>query len=289
MTTTTTTRQPIRRSLVGRHPITAFLLLAYPLTVAVVVTPFPEEVGGSLENIVGVAVPAFVVTALVGGAGGVRDLLRRCLRWRVPLRWYAIAVTLPPVVLVITPALYGQAPLHALAANWSLLFTSFLPTFVFFLVLNTLPEEAGATGFLFSRLQHRYGPMRAVLLTTAFFWLWHVPGAVRDYGTLVTAAEILAFFLVGHLASRVVAAWLYNATGASVLIVGIFHAMFNATVNPTGLGVAVLGLQQLDVMLLVTGFLALAAATIAVVTRGRLCYRAEARAALQAQERGDDQ
>ena len=43
--TTTTTRQPIRRSVVGRHPITAFLLLAYALTVAVVVTPFPEEIG----------------------------------------------------------------------------------------------------------------------------------------------------------------------------------------------------------------------------------------------------
>lgn len=287
--TTTTTRQPIRRSLVGRHPITAFLLLAYSLTVAVVVIPFPEEVGGALENIVGVAVPAFVVTALVGGVGGVRDLLRRCMRWRVPLRWYAIAVTLPPVVLVITPALYGQAPLHALAGNWSLLFTSFLPTFVFFVVLDTLPEEAGATGFLFSRLQHRYGPMRAVLLTSAFFWLWHVPSAVRDSGTLVALTELLIFYLVGHLASRVLAGWLYNATGASVLIVGIFHAMFNATVNPTGLGVAVLGLQQLDVLLLVTGFLALVAATIAVVTRGRLCYRPGARATLPAQGRGDDQ
>ena len=287
--TTTATRQPIRRSLVGRHPITAFLLLAYSLTVAVVVIPFPEEVGGALENIVGVAVPAFVVTALVGGVGGVRDLLRRCMRWRVPLRWYAIAVTLPPVVLVITPALYGQAPLHALAGNWSLLFTSFLPTFVFFVVLDTLPEEAGATGFLFSRLQHRYGPMRAVLLTSAFFWLWHVPSAVRDSGTRVALTELLIFLLVGHLASRVLAGWLYNATGASVLIVGIFHAMFNATVNPTGLGVAVLGLQQLDVLLLVTGFLALVAATIAVVTRGRLCYRPGARAALPAQGRGDDQ
>src|SRR4051794_7547739 len=115
------TLQPIRRSLVSKHPIAAFLLLAFALTVAVVVTPFPEELGGALENIVGVAVPAFLVTALVGGAGGVRDLLRRCVRGRVPLRWYAIAVTLPSVVLLVAPALYGQAPLDALADNWSLL------------------------------------------------------------------------------------------------------------------------------------------------------------------------
>jgi hypothetical protein len=41
-----------------------------------------------LENVLGSAVPAFVVTALVSGRAGVWDLARRSLRWRVPLRWY---------------------------------------------------------------------------------------------------------------------------------------------------------------------------------------------------------
>jgi membrane protease YdiL (CAAX protease family) len=43
-------------------------------------------------------------------------------------------------------------------------------------VLNSVAEEAGWTGFLFSQLQNRHGPLRAALLTTVFFWLYHLPG-----------------------------------------------------------------------------------------------------------------
>lgn len=254
----------------ARRPITVFLVLAYALTVAVVLTPAPEQVRGPLENIVGVAVPALLVTALASGAGGVRDLLRRCLRSRVPLRWYAVALAPPMALLVLAPALYGHAPLAALANHWPRLGTSFLPTLLFMLVLNSLPEEAGATGFLFARLQARHGALRAALLTTVFFWLWHLPGAIRDTGALVEAAALLAFFLVGHLASRLVVGWIYNATGASVLIGATFHASFNATVNPTGLGVAVLDLPQADVLVVVTGLVVLLATAVGIATRGRL-------------------
>jgi hypothetical protein len=41
---------------------------------------------GILENVLGSAVPAFLVTALVSGKAGVWDFARRSLRWRVPLR-----------------------------------------------------------------------------------------------------------------------------------------------------------------------------------------------------------
>jgi uncharacterized protein len=260
------------RSRAVRHPIATFLVLAYVLTVAVVLLPVPEAVGGPLENIVGVAVPAFVVTAAVAGREGVRNLLRRCLRWRIPVHWYAVALTPALSLLVLAPLLYGQDPLTALVDNWPRLFTSFLPTLAVMLVLNTLPEEAGATGFLFARLQDRHGALRAALLTTLFFWLWHVPGLVRDSTTLAELGVLLALYLVGHLASRFIVGWLYNATGRSILIGAIFHATFNSTVNKTGLGVAVLDLPQGDVLVIVTGLVVLGAAMIALVTRGRLRY-----------------
>jgi membrane protease YdiL (CAAX protease family) len=258
------------RSAALRHPIATFLVLAYVLTIAVVLLPVPEGVGGPLENIVGVAVPAFVVTAAVGGSEGVRDLLRRCLHWRIPIHWYAVALMPAVSLLVLAPLLYGQDALAALGDNWPRLLTSFLPTFAVMLLLDTLPEESGATGFLFARLQDRHGPLRAALLTALFFWLWHVPGLVRDSRTLAELGALLTLYLVGHLASRLIVGWLYNATGSSVLIGAIFHATFNSTVNKPGLGVAVLDLPQDDVLGIVTGLVLLAAVAIAVVTRGRL-------------------
>jgi hypothetical protein len=54
---------------------------------------------GILENVLGSAVPAFIVTALVSGRTGVRDLARRTFKWRVPLRWYVISLLAPPLDL----------------------------------------------------------------------------------------------------------------------------------------------------------------------------------------------
>lgn len=52
------------------------------------------------------------------------------------------------------------------------------------------------------------------------------------------------FLLIPLVATRFVTGWLYNASGASVLIAGLFHATHNATVNPTGFAVAVLHLPR---------------------------------------------
>jgi uncharacterized protein len=261
---------PALRAAVIRHPAAAFLVLVLSISVVLALLPTPTGLYGPLENILGMAVPAFLVTAVVGGRDGVRDLAGRCLRWRVPLRWYALALLALPVMLLLAlTALYGADPLRALADNWPLVLTSFLPTLVFMAVLNNVAEEAGWTGFLFARLQDRHGPIRAALMVTVAFWLWHLPGFVHDAGWTLGAA-LAGFLLLPHLASRLIVGWLYNATGASVLIAGLFHAMHNATVNPTGLGVAVLGLPQVDVLVVLSGLVVLAGVAVVVATRRRL-------------------
>ena len=75
---------PVRSWLV-RHPIATFLVLVYATTTALVFAPraLTEPAllpGGAtphgvLENVLGSAVPAFIVTALVSGRAGVRTLL----------------------------------------------------------------------------------------------------------------------------------------------------------------------------------------------------------------------
>jgi len=58
----------------------------------------------------------------VNGKVGVRDLARRSFRWRVSLRWYAISLLAPLLILLIAiTILYGLAPLRALAQSWLLL------------------------------------------------------------------------------------------------------------------------------------------------------------------------
>jgi CAAX protease family protein len=268
------------QSWIIRHPIATFLVLVYATTTALVFVPRAlTEPGllpggaiphGTLENVLGSAVPAFMVTALVRGKAGVRDLARRSLRWRVPVRWYLISLLAPLLIFLIAITfLYGLGPLRALAQNWLLLFTAFLPALAIMILLNNVAEEIGWTGFVFARFQDRHGPLRAALLTTVFFWLFHVPSFYVETRSWATTALALGIFLLPHLGSRVITGWLYNSAGSSVLIAGLFHSMHNAIVNPTGL-VAAVGLPQFEVLVIMGGIVVLAAAIIALATRGRL-------------------
>jgi hypothetical protein len=54
-----------------------------------------------------------------------------------------------------------------------------------------------------------------------------------------------------------------------VLIAELFHSMHNAIVNSTGL-LAVVALPQFEMLVIMDGIVVLAAAIIAVATRGRL-------------------
>jgi uncharacterized protein len=155
------------RSWIIRHPIATFLVLVYATTTALVFVPKGlTEPGllpggatphGVLENVLGSALPAFIVAALVSGKAGARDLAGRSLRWRVPLRWYLISMLAPLLIfLIAVTILYGFAPLRALTQNWLLLFTAFLPALAIMILLNNVAEEIGWTGFVFARFQDRH-------------------------------------------------------------------------------------------------------------------------------------
>lgn len=271
------------RAATRRHPLAAFLVLAFAITGVLDVVPMPDAVHGPLENILGAAVPAVIVTAVAGGRAGLRDLARRSLRWRVGLRWYALALlALPAVLVIVAPALYGTAPLRHLGEHWPQLFTSFLPTLALLVVFDNVIEEVAWTGFLFARLQARHRPLVAAVLAFLPFWAWHLLSFVHDTGTWVEGSALAGLLALPLLASRIMTGWLYNASGASVLIAGLFHATFNATVNPKGFAVAVLGLPQGEMVYVVGGLVVLAAVAVAVATRGGLGRRSPAAEAAEA-------
>ena len=82
------------RALVARHPVVAFVVLAFgfgwisliPILLAkngfgVLPIELPLTVVQTVATILGLALPAFLVTAATGGKEGLRELLGRLLRW----------------------------------------------------------------------------------------------------------------------------------------------------------------------------------------------------------------
>jgi uncharacterized protein len=295
------TQHPIPRSplrhLVVRHPVAAFLLMAFLFSWTIMlplllsesgfgVLPFalPWQVFGSLMSIFGLALPAFLVTAATDGEAGMRELLRRILRWRVGVRWYLVALLglLVATLLGAIPFL-GAVPLEALAQNWTLLFTVFLPGVLVPFVLVNLWEETAWTGFMQHTLQQGRGPVLASVMVAPFFALIHMPGffvagfisdektPLSQFPSVLVQVGVLAVFAIFI---RVLIMWLYNGSGRSVLIVGLFHSAFNMT-NGQKITPDLLHLSEGLASLIPSVAVMVIAVLLVVFTRGRLAYEPE--------------
>jgi membrane protease YdiL (CAAX protease family) len=279
------------RGLLARHPVAAFLIMVYGVTVITALPPaltrrdllpFGQAPYDWLAHIVGSALAAFLVMAALHGRAGVRDLARRSLRWRVGVRWYLLALFGMPVASVlVASALLGATPLGALLEGWPVLVTVVLPHLMLAIPSN-LAEEIGWTGFLLARLQDRHGPLKAAAIVTVPFALFHLPGFFVESGSAVGALVLLAVLAIPHLASRVIVTWLYNSTSQSVLLVGLFHAAFNTTTQDFARRFIPAPVEAQ--FLILNGIVIFGALLIAVFTRGRLSYRRGDRPAYEARE-----
>lgn len=284
------------RQLIARHPATAFLIMAFvlawtsllPLLLSqqgfgLLPVTLPVTLFNSLACFVGLALPAFLVMAATEGCAGTQDLLRRSLRWRVGLHWYLIAL-LGMLVAVIIAALpfVGLAPLALVAQKGATLFTVFLPGILVPLLTINWPEEIAWTGFLQARWQERHGPVWASMMVAPFFALIHLPsyfvvGWLSDEPITLTQVPTI-FLLIGLTALfgvffRLLIMWLYNGTGGSLLLVGLFHSAFNMLTGQQITPVFIPGLEAAWLNLLVWGAAAVVALLITLLTKGRLAYR----------------
>ena len=290
------------RGVVARYPVAAFLVMLCTTTWIIflpvvlqgrglLVLPIDLSEGFAfnavvaIASILGVALPAFLVTAATGGEAGVRDLLRRCLRWRVGLRWYLIALFgLLVTTLLVGSVFLGLAPLEALAQKWPLFFTLFLAEVLFPFVFIQIFEESGWTGFMQHTLQERQGPMLASILVPPAFILMHLPPLLMDSDVGLALLIATGALVIVAVFFRIAIMWLYNSSGRSVLVVALFHSAYNSAMS--------LGEQKFtgelisgSALLYAVGALVVLAVLLVVFTRGRLAYVPE-RAAPPAAEAG---
>jgi uncharacterized protein len=173
-------------------------------------------------------------------------------------------------------ALFGLAPLNALVEKWELLFTAVLPQLLLSIVFFNLAEEIGFMGFLQAGLQDGYGPLKASVIVTVPFALWHLPSLMVDSGLGLAQLHIALGFLgilaILQMFARIVMMWLYNNTGYSVLLVGLFHSSFNATTAQNGFAGEFIPEPAATGLLIPSTVVAVGAVLIVVFTKGRLSY-----------------
>src|ERR1700732_2435500 len=211
------------------HPVAGYFLLTFTISwlgaLAVAAPhllrhePLPKITGILMfpAMLLGPSLSGIVLTWVVAGKTGFRDLFSSVLRARIRPRWYGPLLIPPVLVLTI---------LFTLKTFLSPVYTPNLFLMgVSFGVPAGLLEEIGWTGFAFPKMSSQHNPLGASISLGLLWGLWHLP-VVNYLGTATPhGAYWFPFFLVFAFvmtAMRVLICWLYLHT-RSVLLAQLMH------------------------------------------------------------------
>ena len=274
------------RAFAKRHPLTTYFALAYALTWIFVIPIMLSQRGLGIINLPdplllvfllvstysGPLPAALIVTSVLDGREGRRQLWRRVFQWRVGLGWYLLVLVAYPAVFLAGLSVYsGTAPWLALIENWQLILTFYLPAAAIGILFPSLGEEPGWRGFALPRLQQRYGPLIGTLILAVLHGFWHlpvyfIPGAILEgpfdltqFAANTCLLITLTFFWT----------WLFNHAGQSVFFAMFVHGVSNAT---SGL-IPLLDVETISDPWFSFKTWAVVVTMLIVFTRGRLGYQ----------------
>jgi membrane protease YdiL (CAAX protease family) len=225
-----------------------------------------------LATLLGPSVAGILLTGLVDGRAGFRELLSRLFRWRVGARWYAVALLTAPLLITATLFVLSLTSPEFLPAivttddKVSLLLTGV----VMGLAVGFF-EELGWTGFAVPRLRQRYGVFTTGLIVGLLWGAWHLPlflGSVSSSGALPPAFYLSVLLFSFLPAYRILMMWVYDRAG-SLLVAILMHAPLAAsqlTLIPSALS----GVQIVTYDLVLAAALWVLVAAVAVANRGQL-------------------
>ena len=228
-------------SKIRRHAILSYFVLAYAISWAIEI-----PIALSVQGLIALRVPlwihyfasfgpmgaALIVTAITQGGAGVRGLLGRITKWRVPWQYYVFAVAIPLLLFAAAALLNG-----VITGAWSQLTLLGQPDYLpylgplgvlgLWLLTYGLGEETGWRGFALPRLQARRSAATATLILALLWAGWHLPAFFYRDTYIAMGAIGFPLFAFSLLFAAMVFTWLYNSTGGSVLLVILFHGFFN--------------------------------------------------------------
>lgn len=159
------------------------------------------------------------VTAVADGREGLKAYFSRIVRWRVGIRWYAVAFFLPVLLRI---AAFGiniltgakVSPGFQWPAWGDLVFEALI---VFFIV--ALGEEPGFRGFSLPRRLVSHSAISSALILGVLHAIWHLPLFILGEEPLIKLPLIIS--------SWVIVTWIFNHTDGSVFIVMLLHTAVN--------------------------------------------------------------
>jgi uncharacterized protein len=276
-------------ALMRRQPLVWFFVIAFAWTWAFVIVflilfPLPDIIVRTTPGDLGPLIAAIVMSAIVAGRAGVRQLLKRMVQWRVGLIWYAFALIGIPLLYIASIAAVPGALASFKAPELSTVLLYPVLYVVYLAIGGPLTEEPGWRGFALPRLQQRWGPLVGTVIVGLMWAAWHLPNYFRpDWAAFNGGFSFsgIAVFAIATVTFSIVITWAFNHTAGSILIAILIHASINFSQGLTG---DLFPAAKNNEVAPVIAF-AVLALVIAITTRGRLGYSVRETASIPAPAR----
>ena len=159
-----------------------------------------------------------ILTFVVGKKAGLRNLFSRMRKWKINIRWYLIALSVSPILILLTLLILKKMVSPSFAPN-------FFPIGFLFGIPAGFLEEIGWTGFATDKLSAKKNTLTTGLIVGLFWGLWHLPvidflGAASPHGIFLL--PFFVSFILLLTAMRILMIGIYVQT-KSIVIVQIMH------------------------------------------------------------------
>lgn len=227
-----------------KRPLTTYFALAFAVSwagILFIVGPgrLPTTIehlatigpGAYAAMLAGPSVAGLLMTRLVSGRAGLREVLARLLEWRVDGRWYAVALLAAPfLATAVSLALSLRSPeflpaVFTTNAKAPLLWSGLAAG-----LMVGIFEELGWTGFAIPRMRLRYSAFSTGVVVGFLWGAWHflLFWEPDSFSGGLPLAVLLVRLFSWLPAYRVLMVWVYDRTG-SLLIALLMHASLVVT------------------------------------------------------------
>ena len=184
---------------------------------------------------------ALLVALFLRGPSAIGRLLAGLARWRIPRPYYALAVAAPIVIfagiVLFTWLVRGTPPDLALLGEADYLGSlGVLPVLALWMIAFGLGEEFGWRGFALRALAgHALGP-GGLICAGRILGVWPRPAIFYRDTYLAMGWRIIPMLITVAAVGSVVYTSLFNGTRGSLLVIVLFHGLFDFfSVWPAGL------------------------------------------------------